>query len=73
MHTLPVLVLLIVDVTLFLGAAFLWDKSPAQKENLLLSALFLGSGMPALIYQVAWQRTLFAIYGVNAESVAAVG
>jgi spermidine synthase len=72
MHTLPVFVLLLVDVTIFLGAAFLWDKSPAQKENLLLTALFLGSGMPALIYQVVWQRTLFAIYGVNAESVAAV-
>src|SRR5208283_3735894 len=72
MHTLPVLILLCVDVLIFLGAAFLWDKSPARRENLLLSALFLGSGMPALIYQVVWQRTLFAIYGVNAESVAAV-
>ena len=72
MHTLPVFVLLLVDVLIFLGAAFLWDKSCSQKENLLLSALFLGSGMPALIYQVVWQRTLFAIYGVNAESVAAV-
>ena len=72
MHTLPVLVLLCVDVLIFLGAALLWDKSPARKENLLLSTLFLGSGMPALIYQVVWQRTLFAIYGVNAESVAAV-
>ncbi len=72
MHTFPVLVLLCVDVLIFLGAAFLWDKSPASKENLLLSTLFLGSGMPALIYQVVWQRTLFAIYGVNAESVAAV-
>src|ERR1700739_2748547 len=72
MTALPVLILLCVDVMIFLGAAFLWDKSPAQKENLLLSSLFLGSGIPALIYQVVWQRTLFAIYGVNAESVAAV-
>jgi spermidine synthase len=28
--------------------------------------------MPALIYQVVWQRALFAIYGVNAQSVAVV-
>ena len=72
MHTLPVLILLCIDVLIFLGAGLLWDNSPARKENLLLSALFLASGMPALIYQVVWQRTLFAIYGVNAESVAAV-
>ena len=71
-HNLPVLALLIVDVLVFLGAAYLWDETRVQKENLLLSALFLGSGVPALIYQVVWQRTLFAIYGVNAESVAAV-
>jgi spermidine synthase len=72
MQTLPVLILLCVDVLIFLGAAFLWDESPARKENLLLCTLFLASGVPALIYQVVWQRTLFAIYGVNAESVAAV-
>jgi spermidine synthase len=72
MNALPVLFLLFGDALIFLGAAFVWDKSPEHKENLLLSALFLGSGMPALIYQVVWQRTLFAIYGVNAESVAAV-
>jgi hypothetical protein len=34
--------------------------------------LFLCSGRPALIYQVVWQRALFSIYGVNAESVAVV-
>ncbi|HTM12947.1 MAG TPA: fused MFS/spermidine synthase [Bryobacteraceae bacterium] len=31
--------------------------------------LFFISGFPALIYQIVWQRTLFAIYGVNIESV----
>jgi len=72
MHTSPVLFLLCLDLLLFLGAAFLWDSSPRKKENLLLSTLFLCSGMPALIYQVVWQRVLFAIYGVNAESVAVV-
>jgi predicted membrane-bound spermidine synthase len=34
--------------------------------------LFFFSGFPALIYQVVWQRALFAIYGVNIESVTMV-
>jgi spermidine synthase len=33
------------------------------------SLLFLVSGMAALIYQIVWQRVLFAAYGVNIESV----
>ena len=37
-----------------------------------LYALFFLSGFPALIYQIVWQRTLFAIYGVNIESVTIV-
>jgi spermidine synthase len=68
----PVLLLLLFDVFLFLAAAFYFDRSKQKWENLLLSALFLCSGMPALIYQVVWQRVLFSIYGVNAESVAVV-
>ncbi len=34
--------------------------------------LFFVSGFPALLYQIVWQRTLFAIYGVNIESVTIV-
>ncbi|HTS32163.1 MAG TPA: hypothetical protein VMH81_40110 [Bryobacteraceae bacterium] len=34
--------------------------------------LFFTSGFPALLYQIVWQRTLFAIYGVNIESVTVV-
>ena len=34
--------------------------------------LFFFSGFPALIYQIVWQRTLFAVYGVNIESVTVV-
>ncbi|MBZ5595686.1 MAG: fused MFS/spermidine synthase [Acidobacteriia bacterium] len=41
--------------------AFLW-----------LHALFFVSGFPALLYQIVWQRALFAIYGVNIESVTVV-
>jgi predicted membrane-bound spermidine synthase len=72
MFTAPVLLLLFFDLLLFLAAAFYFDRSDQKWENLLLSALFLFSGMPALIYQIVWQRVLFSIYGVNAESVAVV-
>jgi spermidine synthase len=34
--------------------------------------LFFISGIPALIYQIVWQRALFTIYGVNVESVTIV-
>jgi spermidine synthase len=30
------------------------------------------SGFPALIYQIVWERALFALYGVNIESVTVV-
>ena len=67
-----VLGLLAVDLILFLAAIFYFDESPQRRDTIVLSALFFCSGMPALIYQVVWQRVLFAIYGVNAESVAVV-
>lgn len=35
-------------------------------------AVFFLSGFAALVYQVVWQRSLFAIYGVNIESVTIV-
>jgi spermidine synthase len=38
----------------------------------LLLPLFFASGVPALLYQVVWQRALFTIYGTNAESATAV-
>ena len=31
--------------------------------------LFFMSGVPALLYQIVWQRALFTLYGVNIESV----
>ncbi|MEO7425587.1 MAG: fused MFS/spermidine synthase [Fibrobacteria bacterium] len=34
-----------------------------------VSFLFLVSGMAALIYEIVWQRVLFAEYGINIESV----
>ncbi len=72
MTTVPVMALLLLDLFLFLAAIFYFDKSAGRWDSLLLSGLFFWSGMPALIYQIVWQRVLFAIYGVNAESVAVV-
>jgi len=34
--------------------------------------LFFCSGFPALIYQIVWQRALFAVYGINVQSVTIV-
>src|SRR5260370_35573565 len=72
MLSYTVLALLIFDLGLFLASAFFFDKKEERKESLLISVLFFFSGMPALIYQIVWQRVLFAIYGVNAESVAII-
>jgi spermidine synthase len=69
---LPVLGLLVYDAIVFLGALPRLRSSPSRSESVALSALFFFSGMPALIYQIVWQRALFSIYGVNAESVAVI-
>lgn len=37
-----------------------------------LGAIFLVSGFAALLYQIVWQRALFAIYGINIEAVTVV-
>ena len=34
--------------------------------------LFAISGIPALLYQIVWERSLFTIYGVNIESVTVI-
>jgi spermidine synthase len=66
----PVLFLLLYNLYILLGA--FRGRDPSQKGPLLLTILFFFSGMPALVYQIVWQRALFAIYGVNSESVAVV-
>ena len=72
MTTAPVLFLLLFDAALFALALVRSEGKSSRAETLLLSALFLCSGMPALIYQIVWQRVLFSIYGVNSQSVAVV-
>ncbi len=49
--------------------------APAGADRLRMFALcvvFVASGFAALLYQNAWQRSLFAIYGINIESVTVV-
>jgi predicted membrane-bound spermidine synthase len=37
-----------------------------------IAVLFLVSGFSALIYQVVWQRVLFATFGINSEAVTVI-
>jgi len=72
MVTAPILAILFYNLFIFGGAASRLEKTGSQRQLILLSTLFFFSGIPALIYQLVWQRALFAIYGTNAESVAVV-
>src|SRR5277367_2233391 len=72
MVALPILLVLLVDLVIFLSDLLRFGKSPGRRDRVFLSILFFCSGMPALIYQIVWQRALFSIYGVNAESVAVI-
>src|SRR5262252_4149648 len=72
MFAVPVLALLLLDAGLLAFSLWKSEKSSSRSDLFLLSALFLCSGMPALIYQIVWQRALFLIYGVNSQSVAVV-
>jgi spermidine synthase len=72
MATAPVLAVLLYDLFVFLSAISRSKGSSQWLQTSLLGVLFFCSGMPALVYQIVWQRALFAIYGVNAESVAVV-
>lgn len=50
-------------------------RAPDQHPRTLirtLGILFFCSGFPALIYQLVWQRALFGMFGVNAESVTVI-
>jgi len=38
-------------------------------SRLWIYVVFLLSGFAALLYQIVWQRSLYAIYGINVESV----
>lgn len=42
------------------------------RADRLVYGVFFVSGMAALLYQLAWQRSLFTIYGTNSESITAI-
>jgi spermidine synthase len=54
------------------------DAENAQRPLALSEApawiaiVFFASGFAALVYQVVWQRALFAIFGINTEAVTVV-
>lgn len=57
--------------------AFLNSMESEKRKQLLgseryIAVLFLISGFSALIYQVVWQRTLFATFGINSEAVTVI-
>ncbi|HKW53864.1 MAG TPA: fused MFS/spermidine synthase [Stellaceae bacterium] len=44
----------------------------AAGNSLAVAVVFFVSGMPALVYQLIWQRSLFTMYGINVEAVTVV-
>jgi spermidine synthase len=72
MEGTPVAAVLLFDFIL-LGIVLLGSGAKGNRvQSALMAGLFFCSGFPALIYQIVWQRALFAIYGVNVQSVAVV-
>jgi spermidine synthase len=68
--TVAVLVLLVLlQVALYMAAAGARERARTAASPHYIALLFLVSGFAALIYQVVWQRTLFAAFGINSESV----
>ncbi|HKQ10428.1 MAG TPA: fused MFS/spermidine synthase [Rhizomicrobium sp.] len=45
---------------------------PRRSATALIYLFFFVSGMPALVYQLIWQRVLFRIFGVSMDSVTVV-
>ena len=72
MEAAPVAAVLSFDLALLLIVLFGKGARGNRVQSALVAALFFCSGFPALIYQIVWQRALFAIYGVNVQSVAVV-
>lgn len=61
-----------IEAQLSRGAATA-DSGKQQKElRIWIYLLFFISGVPAIIYQIIWQRALFALYGINIQSVTIV-
>jgi spermidine synthase len=46
--------------------------APRRVQETWVFLVFIASGFASLLYQVLWQRALFAIFGINIESVTVV-
>ena len=58
--------------TLDVGCGANTKSEPFDRWISAVCFVFFLAGIPALIYQLTWQRTLFRIFGVNIESVTIV-
>ena len=65
MEGTPVAAVLGFDALLLLAVLAGSGAKGNRAQSTLMAGLFFCSGFPALIYQIVWQRALFAIYGVN--------
>jgi predicted permease len=61
MEAAPVAAVLGFDLLLLLVVLFGVRTKGSRAQSALMAALFFCSGFPALIYQIVWQRVLFAI------------
>lgn len=52
--------------------ASLSNDSSGSESSRFLGVVFFASGFAALLYQVVWQRALYAIFGINVEAVTVV-
>jgi predicted membrane-bound spermidine synthase len=48
------------------------QHSKSTIGSFAIGLIFFVSGMPALVYQLVWQRSLFTMYGINIEAVTVV-
>lgn len=70
--SLSVLVAITAKLWLLYAALSAGQREAAMRSAGYLATLFLVSGFAALIYQIVWQRALFAAFGVNIESITVI-
>jgi len=58
--------------TLSASAGAQQGESALGEAPTWIALVFFASGFSALVYQVVWQRALFAIFGINTEAVTVV-
>ena len=49
-----------------------WRTADSRSLLIFVGLLFFASGFAALLYQIAWQRTLFGWFGVDLDSVSTI-